>query len=118
MVFSQLLPLIALTRFLGVCFRSQRLRLARLMGEFSDGFLTVLAAMAMLYLILIPCRPAIYDIEIYDLSSTYVTRLNAGGVTKLLRQEDARVFKKYSQMKLQIWSVAKFGSGLESTERF
>ena len=28
------------------------------------------------------------------------------------------MFKKYSQMKLQIWSVAKFGSGLESIERF
>ena len=40
-VFSQRLPFIALTRFWGVCFRSQRLRLARLMGEFPDGFLTV-----------------------------------------------------------------------------
>ena len=29
--------------------RSQRLRLARLMGEFSDGFLTVVAVTAMLY---------------------------------------------------------------------
>ena len=92
------------------------------MGEFSDGFLTVVDATAMLYLILIPCRPAIYDVEIYDLRSTYVTRLNAGGVTDewvtmLLRQGDARVFKKYSQMKLQIWSVANFGSGLESIER-
>ena len=54
--------------------------LARLMGEFSDGFLTVVAATAMLYLILIPCHPAIYDIEIYDLRSTYATRLSAGGV--------------------------------------
>ena len=43
-VFSQLLPFVAITRFWGVCFRSQRLRLARLMGEFSDGFLTVVAA--------------------------------------------------------------------------
>ena len=58
-VFYQLLPLIALTWFRGVCFRSQRHGLARLMGEFFDGFLTVVAAMAMLYLILIPCRPAI-----------------------------------------------------------
>ena len=37
------------TRFSGVCFRSQRLRLARLMGELFDGFLTVVAATAMLY---------------------------------------------------------------------
>ena len=44
MVFSQLFPFVAITRFWGVCFRSQRLRLARLMGEFSDGFLTVVAA--------------------------------------------------------------------------
>ena len=49
MVFSQLFPFVALTRFWGVCFRSQRLRLARLMGEFPDGFLTVVAATAMLY---------------------------------------------------------------------
>ena len=47
-VFSQLFPFVALTRFWGVCFRSQRLRLARLRGEFSDGFLTVVAATAML----------------------------------------------------------------------
>ena len=49
MVFSQPLPFIAITRFWGVCFRSQRLRLARLMGEFSDGFLTVVAVTAVLY---------------------------------------------------------------------
>ena len=49
MVFSQLFPFVALTRFWGVCFRSQRLRLARLMGEFSDGFLTVTVATAILY---------------------------------------------------------------------
>ena len=48
-VFFQLLPFFALTRFWGVCFRSQRLRLARLMGEFSDGFLTVVAVTAMRY---------------------------------------------------------------------
>ena len=46
MVFSQLLPFVAITWFGGVCFRSQRLRLARLMGEFSDGFLTVVAITA------------------------------------------------------------------------
>ena len=48
-VFSQLFPFVALTRFWGVCFRSQRLRLARLMGEFSDGFLTVVAATVIRY---------------------------------------------------------------------
>ena len=48
-VFSQLFPFVAITRFWGVCFRSQRLRLARLMGEFSDGFLTVVAVTAILY---------------------------------------------------------------------
>ena len=45
--------------------------------------------------------------RIYDLRSTYPTRLSAGGVagewvTQLLRQGDAKVFKKYSQMKLQM----------------
>jgi integrase len=45
--------------------------------------------------------------RIYDLRSTYETRLSAGGVadewvTQMLRQGDAKVFKKYSQMKLQM----------------
>ena len=45
--------------------------------------------------------------RIYDLRSTYATRPSAGGVTdewvtQLLRQGDAKVFKKYSQMKLQM----------------
>jgi integrase len=45
--------------------------------------------------------------RIYDLRSTYATLLSAGGVadewvTQLLRQGDAKVFKKYSQMKLQM----------------
>ncbi len=45
--------------------------------------------------------------RIYDLRSTFATRLSAGGVadewvTQLLRQGDAKVFKKYSQMKLQM----------------
>ena len=45
--------------------------------------------------------------RIYDIRSTYATRLSAGGVadewvTQLLRQGDAKVFKKYSQMKLQM----------------
>ena len=40
-------------------------------------------------------------------AGTYATRLSAGGVadewvTQLLRQGDAKVFKKYSQMKLQM----------------
>ena len=48
-VFTQLLPLVSLAQLRGVCFRSQRLRLALLMGEFSDSFLTVVAATVMLY---------------------------------------------------------------------
>jgi integrase len=45
--------------------------------------------------------------RIYDLRSTYATRLSAGGVadewvTQMLRQGNAQVFKKYSQMKLQM----------------
>jgi integrase len=45
--------------------------------------------------------------RLYDLRSTYATRLSAGGVadewvTQMLRQTDAHVFKKYSQMKLQM----------------
>jgi integrase len=45
--------------------------------------------------------------RIYDLRSTYATRLSAGGVadewvTQLLRQRDSQVFKRYSQMKLQM----------------
>ncbi len=40
-------------------------------------------------------------------STPYATRLSAGGVadewvTQMLRQSDAKVFKKYSQMKLQM----------------
>ena len=43
--------------------------------------------------------------RIYDLRSTYATRLSAGGVadewvTQMLRQGDSQVLKKYSQMKL------------------
>lgn len=45
--------------------------------------------------------------RIYDLRSTFATRLSAGGVadewvTQLLRQGDAKVFKKYSQMQLKM----------------
>ena len=50
-------------------------------------------------------RAGVGYFRIYDLRSTYATRLSAGGVadewvTQLLRQSDAKVFKKYSQMKL------------------
>jgi integrase len=50
--------------------------------------------------------------RIYDLRSTYATRLSAGGVadewvTQMLRQADAQVFKKYSQMKLQMKREAR-----------
>jgi integrase len=52
-------------------------------------------------------RAGIPYFRLYDLRSTYATRLSAGGVadewvTQLLRQSDAKVFKKYSQMKLQM----------------
>ena len=52
-------------------------------------------------------RTEVQYFRIYDLRSTYATRLSAGGVadewvTQLLRQGDAKVFKKYSQMKLQM----------------
>ena len=52
-------------------------------------------------------RAGIPYFRMYDLRSTYATRLSAGGVadecvTQLLRQGDAKVFKKYSQMKLQM----------------
>jgi integrase len=45
--------------------------------------------------------------RIYDLRSTYATRLSAGGVAdewvvQLLRQGNSDVLKKYSQMKLTI----------------
>jgi len=52
-------------------------------------------------------RARIPHFRIYDLRSTYATRLSAGGVadewvTQLLRQGGVKVFKKYSQMKLQM----------------
>jgi len=45
--------------------------------------------------------------RIYDLRSTYATRLSAGGVAdewvvQLLRQGNSDVFKKYSQLKLEM----------------
>jgi integrase len=52
-------------------------------------------------------RAEIPYFRLYDLRSTYATRLSAGGVadewvTQMLRQGDSQVFKKYSQMKLQM----------------
>ena len=52
-------------------------------------------------------RAKIEYFRIYDLRSTYATRRSAGGVadewvTQLVRQGDAKVFKKYSQMTLQM----------------
>ena len=52
-------------------------------------------------------RARITHFRIYYLRSTYATRLSAGGVadewvTQMLRQSDAQVFKKYSQMKLRM----------------
>jgi len=52
-------------------------------------------------------RAGVPHFRLYDLRSTYATRLSAGGVadewvTQMLRQSDAKVFKKYSQMKLQM----------------
>jgi len=52
-------------------------------------------------------RAGIPYFRIYDLRSTYATRLSAGGVAdewviQMLRQGDSQVFKRYSQMKLQM----------------
>ena len=52
-------------------------------------------------------RAGVSYFRLYDLRSTYATRLSAGGVadewvTQLLRQGDSQVFKKYSRMKLQM----------------
>lgn len=49
--------------------------------------------------------------SLYELRHTFATRLSAGGVvdewvTQLLRQGDAKVFKRYSQMKLQMMREA------------
>jgi len=51
-------------------------------------------------------RAGIRYFRLYDLRSTYATRLSAEGVAdewviQMLRQGDSQVFKKYSQMKLQ-----------------
>jgi integrase len=52
-------------------------------------------------------RAGVRYFRLYDLRSTHATPLSAGGVadewvTQMLRQTDAKVFKKYSQMKLQM----------------
>ena len=52
-------------------------------------------------------RAKISHFRIHDLRSTCATRLRAAGVadewvTQLLRQADSKVFKKYSQIKLQM----------------
>jgi len=52
-------------------------------------------------------RARIPYFRLYDLRSTYATRLSAAGVAdewviQMLRQGDSHVFKKYSQMKLQM----------------
>jgi integrase len=62
-------------------------------------------------------RAGISYFRIYDLRSTFATRLSAGGVadewvTQMLRQGDAQVFKKYSQMQLKMKREA-----LEKTNR-
>ena len=65
--------------------------------------------------------------RLYDLRSTYATRLSAGGVadhmvTQMLRQSDANVFKRYSQAKLGMMreALAKLdrrANERESTEK-
>lgn len=60
--------------------------------------------------------------RLYDLRSTHATRLSAGGVadewvTQLLRQTDAKVFKKYSQMKLQMKREALAKLNRQANER-
>jgi integrase len=52
-------------------------------------------------------RAGIPYFRLYNLRSTHATRLSAGGVadewvTQLPRQTDAKVFKKYPQMKLRM----------------
>jgi integrase len=52
-------------------------------------------------------RSGVSYFRFYDLRSTYATRFSAGGVAgewviQMLRQGDSQVFKKYSQMKLQM----------------
>ena len=74
---------------------SERPKSARVPAELQEGLETTLRKAGVPYF------------RLYDLRSTYATRLSAGGVadewvTQLLRQGDSMVFKKYSQMKLQM----------------
>jgi len=73
-------------------------------------------------------RAGVPRFRLYDLRSTYATRLSAGGVadewvTQMLRQSDAKVFKKYSQMKLQMQREAltrmnRYAGDSATRERF
>lgn len=56
-------------------------------------------------------RAGVQYFSIYELRHTFATRLSAGGVsdrfvTEMLRQEDAGVFKRYSQAKLNMMREA------------
>ncbi len=67
-------------------------------------------------------RAGVEYFRIYDLRSTFATRLSAGGVadewvTQLLRQGDAKVFKKYSQMKLQMKREALQSLNRQASEK-
>jgi integrase len=59
---------------------------------------------------------------LYELRHTFATRLSAGGVadrmvTQLLRQEDAEVFKRYSQAKLGMMREALAKLDRQANER-
>jgi integrase len=67
-------------------------------------------------------RAGVPYFRIYDLRSTFATRLSAGGVadewvTQLLRQGDAQVFKRYSQMKLQMKREALLKMNRQANEQ-
>ena len=56
-------------------------------------------------------RAGVPYFPLYHLRHTFATRLSAGGVadhfvTQMLRQEDSRVFKRYSQAKLMMMREA------------
>jgi integrase len=67
-------------------------------------------------------RAGVEYFRIYDLRSTFATRLSSGGVadervTQLLRQGDAKVFKKYSQIKLQMKREALRSLNRQASEK-
>ena len=64
-------------------------------------------------------RAGVQYFRIYDLRSTYATRLSAGVVADewVTQQGDAKVFKKYSQMKLQMKREASFKLNRQANER-